>query len=166
MTTQDEPRDALARWWWPGQWLRIVYGVLIDQVWYWQNVRPRLRSRVEGWGLLVQAILGTMLVVFIAILWLTLLTGVELVNGKSVAMLISIGILSIILALLVGVIFLLIGKTSLGISAVVSVVIPWMIACIVALPAAIWRIPFEFLTMGLLGWFVSGIVFGLITGAW
>jgi hypothetical protein len=39
-----------------------VYAVWVDQVWYWQNVRPRLRDQKQAWGFLMQGILGTMVV--------------------------------------------------------------------------------------------------------
>ena len=58
----DDIGDEFARWWWPGQWLHIVYGVWIDQLWYWQNVRPRLRGRTQGWKIFVQGMLGTALI--------------------------------------------------------------------------------------------------------
>jgi hypothetical protein len=58
----DKTRDALTRWWWPGQWLRIVYGMCVDQVWYWQNVRPRLGNWPEGRKVLIQALLGNAVV--------------------------------------------------------------------------------------------------------
>jgi hypothetical protein len=50
----------LGRWWSPAQWLRLVYGVWADQLWYWWTVRPRLKGRRQGWGLLVQALLGAL----------------------------------------------------------------------------------------------------------
>ena len=54
--------DTLVRWWWPGQWLRIVYSVWFDQAWYWRNVRPRLHGRAQGWEIFVQGMLGTAIV--------------------------------------------------------------------------------------------------------
>lgn len=51
--------DAFRRWWWPGQWLSIVYGVWVNQLWYWQHIRPRLDK--HGWLILPQAFLGGIL---------------------------------------------------------------------------------------------------------
>jgi hypothetical protein len=31
-TRNEQTTDPLSRWWWPGQWLRIVYAVRVDQV--------------------------------------------------------------------------------------------------------------------------------------
>jgi hypothetical protein len=57
----DRQTDAnLTKWWWPGQWLRIVYSVWFDQMWYWQHVRPQLYG-LRGWRLFAQAMLGTLL---------------------------------------------------------------------------------------------------------
>ncbi len=61
MTLNNNTKDPLTRWWWPGQWLHIVYGVWIDQLWYWQNVRPRLRDLQQGWKILSQGFLGAIL---------------------------------------------------------------------------------------------------------
>lgn len=61
-TLDQEPSDALSRWWWPGQWLRIVWGVWVDQKWYWQTVRPRLHGRKQGWEIVIQSLLGGSLV--------------------------------------------------------------------------------------------------------
>ncbi|MDI7275103.1 MAG: hypothetical protein QME94_03910 [Anaerolineae bacterium] len=58
----SEPsRDTLSRWWSPLQWLRIACSAWVDQAWYWQNVRPHLRGRKQGWGLFGQAVLGATL---------------------------------------------------------------------------------------------------------
>jgi len=46
-----------SRWWWPGRWLSIVYGVWIDPLWYWRNVRPRIER--QYWSLLIQGVLGS-----------------------------------------------------------------------------------------------------------
>jgi len=61
-TYDREMSDALARWWWPGQWLRIVWSVWVDQKWYWENVYPRLENRRREWGIFVQTWLGAMLI--------------------------------------------------------------------------------------------------------
>ncbi len=61
----DKTQDPLARWWWPGQWLHIVYGVWIDQLWYWKNVRPRMQGWRQGWKISIQGLLGAALIVFI-----------------------------------------------------------------------------------------------------
>jgi hypothetical protein len=72
-TRNEQTTDPLSRWWWPGQWLRIVYAVWVDQAWYWQNVRPRLHGRSQGWGIFVQVSLGTWLAVAIGELILNML---------------------------------------------------------------------------------------------
>ncbi len=54
----DRTKDPFARWRWPGLWLHIVYGVWIDQLWYWQNMRHRIYGRTKGWGVWVQGMLG------------------------------------------------------------------------------------------------------------
>jgi hypothetical protein len=41
----SKPIDSLSYWWWPGQWLRIVWAVWTDQLWYWQNVLPQLQGK-------------------------------------------------------------------------------------------------------------------------
>ena len=100
-------QDSLAHWWWPGQWLRIVCGVWIDQVWYWQTVRPRLYSRRVRWSLLLQGLLGAALVALFLtgvlggiidgavgqIHWIGLSAGVlaGVVVGFGVALLITLG---------------------------------------------------------------------------
>jgi hypothetical protein len=55
--------DTLSRWWWPGQWLQIVSGVFIDQVWYWRNVRPLLKDPAKRVNIFIQGLLGANLVV-------------------------------------------------------------------------------------------------------
>ena len=62
--TQPQPYD-FSRWWWPVNWLRIVYGVWVDQLWYWENVRPLLRGRKQGWGIFAQGMLGAVLVALV-----------------------------------------------------------------------------------------------------
>lgn len=47
----------LNKWWWPGQWLRIVWAVWVDQLWYWQNLRPWLQGKREA-SFFVQALFG------------------------------------------------------------------------------------------------------------
>jgi hypothetical protein len=66
----DKTKDPFARWWWPGQWLHIVYGVWIDQLWYWQNIRPLLTkvSREQRRSLIVQGALGAMLISLVALI--------------------------------------------------------------------------------------------------
>ncbi len=62
------PATDFRRWWWPGQWLSIVYGVWLDQLWYWRHVRPSLEKR--WWLILPQAILGSALVALgLALAW-------------------------------------------------------------------------------------------------
>jgi len=80
-THNQETGNTLSRWWWPGQWLHIVYGVWVDQGWYWQNVRPQLSDWKRGWGILVQGILGTVLVVSILSV---IMGGIFLVAGVQV----------------------------------------------------------------------------------
>ncbi len=60
----DRTKDPFACWWWPGQWLHIVYGIWIDQLWYWQNMRPRLHGRTKGWGIWAQGMLGAGIIGF------------------------------------------------------------------------------------------------------
>ncbi len=43
-----------ARWF----WLRIVFGVWVDQGWYWENVRPRLQDRAQGRAIFTRCALG------------------------------------------------------------------------------------------------------------
>jgi hypothetical protein len=87
----DDIGDEFARWWWPGQWLHIVYGVWIDQLWYWQNVRPRLHNWKPRCGILVQGILGSTLVMLVIVMILGALltiagTRVEWISlGQRVA---------------------------------------------------------------------------------
>lgn len=54
--------NTLPYWWWPGQWLRIVYAVWIDQRWYWEHVRPLLEEPRRRRVLTFQALLGTALI--------------------------------------------------------------------------------------------------------
>ncbi|HLF26954.1 MAG TPA: hypothetical protein VJG32_11505 [Anaerolineae bacterium] len=76
-----ESRDPLSRWWWPGQWLHIVYGVWVDQLWYWKNVRPQLHGRRQGWGFVIQGMLGAVLVVLIFLVVLQVV--VEATGGRT-----------------------------------------------------------------------------------
>lgn len=50
--------DSLPRWWSPIQWLQIVCSIWCNQLWYWQNVRPKLRGRKQGWGIFLQTTVG------------------------------------------------------------------------------------------------------------
>jgi hypothetical protein len=50
--------DLLSRWWWPGQWLRIVWAVWTDQLWYWQNVLPQLQGKRAA-SFFFQALFGS-----------------------------------------------------------------------------------------------------------
>ncbi len=59
---EPETRDVLSRRWWPGQWLRLVWSVWVDQKWYWQVILPRLRDRKQGREILIQVSLGTVLI--------------------------------------------------------------------------------------------------------
>ncbi len=62
------PETGFRRWWWPGQWLSIVYGVWLDQLWYWRIVQPRMEKR--WWLILLQAVLGSALVALgLALAW-------------------------------------------------------------------------------------------------
>ncbi|HEY0601725.1 MAG TPA: hypothetical protein VGD58_02380 [Herpetosiphonaceae bacterium] len=54
--------NTLPYWWWPGQWLRIVYAVWFDQRWYWQYVRPLMEEPRRHRALTLQALLGTALI--------------------------------------------------------------------------------------------------------
>ena len=69
----EQITDDLNRWWWPGQWLHIVIGVWVDQLWYWQNVRPRLQGRTQGWGIFAQSLLGAMVMAVALILGMALI---------------------------------------------------------------------------------------------
>lgn len=59
--TADTPATAsFAPWWWPGNWLQIVYGVCVDQRWYWHQLRPQISGRA-GRSIMLQATLGALL---------------------------------------------------------------------------------------------------------
>ncbi len=58
----SDTQDPLARWWWPGQWLHIVYGIWVDQLWCWQNVWPKLSDRRQVWSIFLQSWLGSVIV--------------------------------------------------------------------------------------------------------
>ncbi len=98
----DKTKDPLARWWWPGQWLYIVYGIWIDQLWYWQNVRPRLRGRLGG-PLYIQGMLGATLVVTfatLAIVVLSSIAGAE-IHWNTLVMSVTLGLIgSIVLGMM------------------------------------------------------------------
>jgi hypothetical protein len=64
MSTRERAR--LSRWWWPGQWLGIVYGAWFDQRWYWEEVRPRLNQQ-GGWLIYLQGVLGTLLMALLLV---------------------------------------------------------------------------------------------------
>jgi hypothetical protein len=51
-----EPRRS------PATWLRIVYGVWLDQRWYWREVHPRLRRSRRLSSLYLQALAGALIV--------------------------------------------------------------------------------------------------------
>jgi hypothetical protein len=53
--------SSLSRWWWPGQWLRIVWGVLVDQAWYQHNVHILMSIRRQTVKIFLQGILGVAL---------------------------------------------------------------------------------------------------------
>lgn len=76
----DKTKDPFARWWWPGQWLHIVYGVWIDQLWYWQNVRPLLtkENKKQGRSLYVQGTLG---IILISVVVMILVGGILIASG-------------------------------------------------------------------------------------
>jgi hypothetical protein len=76
-----ETANALSRWWSPGQWLHIVYGVWVDQVWYWQNVRPRFSNRRQRVSICIQGLLGTALA---SLVLSAVLGGVSAAAGISV----------------------------------------------------------------------------------
>ncbi len=61
-TVELNTNENLSRWWWPGQWLRIVYSVWIDQAWYRKNVYPQLKDEQRKRKIFFQAILGTTIV--------------------------------------------------------------------------------------------------------
>lgn len=58
MTANVRGIASFAQWWWPGNWLRIVYSVCVDQRWYWQHIRPQLHGR-SGALIMFQAALGS-----------------------------------------------------------------------------------------------------------
>lgn len=60
-TVNSTSNSTLTHWWWPGQWLRIVYSIWFDQLWYWENIRPHLGDCRTGWKFFIQALLGTAL---------------------------------------------------------------------------------------------------------
>jgi hypothetical protein len=47
---------------WPSQWLRLVWSVWVNQLWYWENVGPLLSKKRRNWTILAQASLGATLV--------------------------------------------------------------------------------------------------------
>jgi hypothetical protein len=47
--------------WSPLSWLRIVYAVWFDQLWYWREIRPRLHGKTVSWPLVAQAYAGSLL---------------------------------------------------------------------------------------------------------
>jgi hypothetical protein len=49
-------------WWRPDGWLRLIYGVWANQLWYWQHVRPLLDDPRQRKRIFVQAVLGTIVV--------------------------------------------------------------------------------------------------------
>lgn len=103
-------QDTLFQWWRPGNWLRLVYGVWADQLWYWQNVRPRMGDWGRGWRIYLQAMLGTALV---ALALLALLGGLLSAAGVSVnwtLLILTLGV-SLALGLLAG----LLGKASVAV---------------------------------------------------
>ncbi len=53
------PQDNLHEWR-PSRWLQIIYGVWIDQSWYWQNVLPSLPEL--GMQIFIQGALGAILI--------------------------------------------------------------------------------------------------------
>lgn len=67
---------SFAQWWRPANWLRLVYGVCLDQRWYWRQIRPQLDGKLGGL-LMLQATLGALLCLLIlalppfALLYLT-----------------------------------------------------------------------------------------------
>jgi len=73
--SNKHPGDLLARWWWPGQWLHIVWGVWVDQVWYWQNVQPKLNDRRRVWGVFAQSVLGTISILSLFLVPLIIASG-------------------------------------------------------------------------------------------
>ena len=54
--------DSQIRWWWPGHWLRIVYSVWFDQLWYWENIRPCLSEKYASYKLLISGMFGSLIV--------------------------------------------------------------------------------------------------------
>lgn len=75
MTAHLPDVASFARWWWPANWLRIVYAVCVDQRWYWQQIRPQLHGRNERL-LLLQAALGATLCILLLALVLAATAGV------------------------------------------------------------------------------------------
>ena len=75
--------NTLPYWWWPGQWLRIVYAVWVDQRWYWQYVRPLLDEPRRRRALTAQALLGT--AVIAVVLNVALYSGIGWLRDGSPA---------------------------------------------------------------------------------
>jgi hypothetical protein len=96
-----EVSDDLDCWWSPGQWFRIVYGVWIDQLWYWQNVRPHLRGRTQGWGIFAQALLGTSLLAAMIVLGISQLLISQNIPINPAFMAVGFGI-SLVIVILIG----------------------------------------------------------------
>ncbi|MBA3533602.1 MAG: hypothetical protein H0T73_16920 [Ardenticatenales bacterium] len=81
MIMAPNPEHSLSYWWRPSQWLRIVWGVWVDQPWYWREVSPRLGGRTRGWGIWFQALFGAILV---SLMLCLLLFGTHAVIGRTV----------------------------------------------------------------------------------
>ena len=61
-TPKQDNDNILSPWWWPIYWLRIVYSIWFDQLWYWDNVEPQLKDKQRRKTIFVQSILGTFIV--------------------------------------------------------------------------------------------------------
>jgi hypothetical protein len=112
--------DLLARWWWPGQWLHIVWGVWVDQVWYRRKVQPKLNDPRGAWGVFAQSVLGTMAILALFLALVIIVSGSASSTTES-SLLIVLVITAIILIL--GVVKVLTGKVDEGV-AFVSLFVP------------------------------------------
>lgn len=59
--------NNLDPWYWPVHWLRIVYGIWIDQLWYWQYVRPRFKQAIDRRNILISGMLGSLTISIILV---------------------------------------------------------------------------------------------------
>ncbi len=89
--------DSLACWWWPGQWLRIVWSAWVDQEWYWQNVQLKLNDRRRAWGVFAQSVFGATFVVTLFLVPLIIVSG-SVGNATRLSLFIAVAVTGVIMA--------------------------------------------------------------------